>query len=202
MFKINTYLKINLVLIVSLSLMPTYAAEKPKSLKKQTLAANYLTAQEAYDLKNKQGNNLLFVDIRTPSEWVFVGTPKNLDINIPFLTLDYKQWDEKRSSFKKVPNTQFLSGFNSIIKSRNLSKDSSIVLLCRSGKRSAKAANLLTSSGYSKVYTIVDGFEGDKVKLGDNKGKRQVNGWKNAGLPWTYKLDKSHLSLEHISSKE
>ena len=182
--------------------MPVYAAEKPQSLKKQTMAANYLTAQEAYDLKQQEGNKLLFVDIRTPSEWVFVGAPENLDINIPFLTIDYKQWIEKISSFKKIPNKHFLSGFNSIISARNLTKDSSIILLCRSGKRSAKAANLLTSTGFSKVYTVVDGFEGDKAKQGVNKGKRGVNGWKNAGLPWTYKLDRKQLVLEQTAIEE
>jgi len=187
---------VSAVIISILFLIPAYAAEKPQSIKKQTLSDHYLTAKEAYDLKQQQGDKLLFVDIRTPSEWVFVGTPKNLDTNIPFLTIDYKQWDDKNSSFKKVPNTQFLSGFNSVVKSKNLSKDNSIILLCRSGKRSAKAANLLSSVGYSKVYTIVDGFEGDKAKQGTDKGKRVVNGWKKSGLPWTYKLDKNRLTLQ------
>jgi len=196
MSKLSKYL---LPAIILFSL-PIYAAEKPQSAKKQTIAENYLTAQEAYNLKQQQGKNLLFVDIRTPSELVFVGSPKNLDINIPFLTIDYKQWDDKKSSFKKVPNKQFLSGFSHVINSKKLTKDSSIILLCRSGKRSAKAANLLSSVGYSNVYTIVDGFEGDKVKLGKNKGKRGVNGWKNAGLPWTYKLDRNRLDLEHTSN--
>lgn len=179
-----------------LFLNPAYGAEKPKSIKKQTVSENYLTAKEAYNLKQQQGDKLLFVDIRTPSEWVFVGTPENVDVNIPFLTIDYKQWDDKKSSFKKVPNTNFLSGFNTAVKSKSLTKDNSIILLCRSGKRSAKAANLLSAIGYSKVYTIVDGFEGDKAKQGANKGKRVVNGWKKSGLPWTYKLDKKHLTLQ------
>ena len=191
MLKFKNYL----VLILLLYVVPVHAADKPKSLKKQTTADNYLTAKEAYNLKQQQGAKLLFVDIRTPSELVFVGAPENMDINIPFLTLDYKHWDEQSSSFKKVPNGQFLSTFNTVIQSKNLTKASPVVLLCRSGKRSAQAANLLISNGYSKVYTIIDGFEGDKAKWGKNKGKRTVNGWKNAGLPWGYKLDRNHLSL-------
>jgi len=189
----------NLIIISSLCILPAYAADKPTSLKKQTIAGNYLSAEEAYYLKQQQGKDLLFVDIRTPSELVFVGTPENLDINIPFLTLDYKHWDTKKSSFKKVPNKHFLSAFNAVLNSKNLTKDSSIVLLCRSGKRSAKAANLLSSTGYSKIYTVVDGFEGDKVKFGKNMGKRGVNGWKNAGLPWTYKLDRNRMNINQAS---
>ena len=30
----------------------------------------------------------------------------------------------------------------------------------------------------------MEGFEGDK----DEAGVRSANGWRNAGLPWTYKL--------------
>lgn len=186
---------VSAVIISILFLIPLYAAEKPKSIKKQTAAGKYLTAKEAYDLKQKRGEELLFIDIRTPSELVFVGAPENLDMNIPFLTLDYKQWDESKSSFIKVPNTQFIPEINRVIDAKKLTKESSIILLCRSGKRSAEAANLLISSGYSKVYTVIDGFEGDTKKWGDNKGKRVVNGWKNAGLPWTYKLDRSRLSF-------
>lgn len=31
---------------------------------------------------------------------------------------------------------------------------------------------------------FVDGFEGDKGE----SGARDVTGWRNAGLPWTYKI--------------
>ena len=33
-----------------------------------------------------------------------------------------------------------------------------------------------------------DGFEGDKAKEGDMAGQRVVNGWRNAGLGWSYKI--------------
>lgn len=48
----------------------------------------------------------------------------------------------------------------------------------------------------SEVYSVTDGFEGDKAKAGPRKGERVVNGWKNAGLPWTYTLDKSAMYWE------
>jgi rhodanese-related sulfurtransferase len=65
--------------------------------------------------------------------------------------------------------------------------------MCRSGSRSASATNLLSENGYKNVYTVTDGYEGDKAKSGDMKGQRVVNGWKNSGLPWSYKLDKSKM---------
>jgi hypothetical protein len=36
---------------------------------------------------------------------------------------------------------------------------------------------------------VVDGFEGDMSK----DGRRAVNGWKNAGLPWSYQLAREKM---------
>jgi rhodanese-related sulfurtransferase len=178
--------------IVALSLS---AAEKPKSISKQTIAEYYLSAQEAYYLKKKKNNGLLFVDIRTPAELVFVGKPDNIDINIPFMNIDFNQWDSDKSFFKKIPNESFVSDFNKLLDLKKLTKNTPIILLCRSGKRSAKAVNVLTAKGYSKVYTIVEGFEGDKAKEGNNKGKRVVNGWKKQGLPWSYQVTQNDFKM-------
>jgi len=68
--------------------------------------------------------------------------------------------------------------------------------MCRSGTRSSKAANLLYRLEYTKAYTVVDGFEGDKVKDGPRKGQRLVNGWKNANLPWSYKPSEQKVYVE------
>jgi hypothetical protein len=54
---------------------------------------------------------------------------------------------------------------------------------------------MLAGTGYTKVYSVVDGYEGDKAKDGPHKGQRTVNGWKNSGLPWTYSLDKDYMYL-------
>lgn len=74
-------------------------------------------------------------------------------------------------------------------------KDARIILSCRSGDRSARAADLMAKSGYTNVWSAIEGFEGDKAKDGPSKGKRTVNGWKNANLPWTYDLDKNKAFL-------
>ena len=66
--------------------------------------------------------------------------------------------------------------------------DDTIMLMCRSGARSAIAVNMLAKAGFTKAYNIVDGMEGDTApEPGDpGHGKHTVNGWKNAGCPWTY----------------
>jgi rhodanese-related sulfurtransferase len=76
---------------------------------------------------------------------------------------------------------------------KKLDSDSTVVLICRSGDRSAAAANLLAEAGFKRVYSVVDGVEGDLAKDGPKAGQRIVNGWKNAGLPWSYTLEKKKM---------
>ena len=42
---------------------------------------------------------------------------------------------------------------------------------------------------------MVDGFEGGQNKTGPSKGVRDVNGWRNSGLPWSYKLNFDKMFL-------
>jgi rhodanese-related sulfurtransferase len=75
------------------------------------------------------------------------------------------------------------------LKEKGLTKDDPVVLICRYGERSSRAADLLNDSGYKRVYVVVYGFEGELSE----KGRRNVNGWKVDGLPWSYELDKKKL---------
>ena len=107
--------------------------------------------------------------------------------------LDAAPTDQNSTKFAK--NTNFVADVEARLKQKKLTKDSTVILMCRSGKRSATAVNTLADAGFTKVYSVVDGYEGDKAKDGENKGKRTVNGWKNSGLPWTYSLDRDLLYL-------
>ena len=59
------------------------------------------------------------------------------------------------------------------------------------------AVNLLAENGFKHVYNIIDGMEGDMVKDPESlfKGMRLKNGWKNSGLPWTYKINPEKMKL-------
>jgi rhodanese-related sulfurtransferase len=165
--------------------------------KKQTPQGLYLSAIESYDLMQKNGKDVLFLDVRTRAEVDFLGMPTVADANIPYLLEgDWADWDEKKSTFKLIPNSGFLPAVEQQLAKKGLNKESKIVVMCRSGSRSAKAAKLLGEAGYKNVYTVVDGFEGDKAKDGAHKGQRLVNGWKNANLPWSYKLDREKMYWE------
>lgn len=161
---------------------------------KKTKPGLYLDASEAYALKQKLGDKAYFVDVRTRYEVTYLGMPTIADANVPYMEHpDDAAWDEKAGRFKLEPNNDFGPEMARRLGEKGLGKDDTVILLCRSGDRSARAANLLNDLGYRKVYTVVDGFEGDLAKDGPHAGQRAVNGWKNSGLPWTYKLDKSKL---------
>lgn len=166
--------------------------ELPK--KKQTTLGLYMTSKEAINYLNKKADSSLFVDVRSRAEVNFLGTPTLIDANIPYMELnEWYAWNSKKSNFKMEVNSDFASEIARRMKEKGLSKSDTIFVMCRSGSRSSKAANLLASLGYTRVFSIVDGFEGDKAKEGPMKGQRVVNGWKNNGLPWSYKLEKSKM---------
>ena len=76
--------------------------------------------------------------------------------------------------------------------------------MCRSGGRSAMAVNTLAKAGFTNVYNIIDGMEGDAVKDPGSvyQGQRLKNGWKNSGIPWTYQPDPQHMRFVRKESEE
>ncbi len=163
--------------------------------KKQTKLGLYMTAEQAYKHVDANMDKTLFVDIRTPSELNYLGAATVMDVHIPAVFMDTTGWNDKKHRYNRKKNDNFVSDMDAALKKKGLTKSDTVILMCRSGKRSATAANTLADNGYTKVYTVVDGYEGDKVKEGENKGKRMKNGWKNSGLPWTYSLDKDYMYL-------
>ncbi len=169
---------------------PVLAIDGSKvSAKKQTTLGLYFTATEAYKYTMDNMDKTLFVDIRTPSELNYLGATTVMDYHVPFVLMDIQSWNSKKHRYKRSNNANFVADVDKALAKKGLTKSDTVILICRSGKRTATAANLLAKNGYKKVYTIVDGYEGGKAKKGENKGKRVVDGWKNSGLPWTYSLD-------------
>lgn len=168
------------------------AAQVPEI--KRTKQALYLDAPEAYSLKQQLGDKAYFLDVRTRYEVSYVGMPTIADANIPYVEHpEEAPWDDKAGRFKLDVNSDFGPELARRLADKGLNKEDTIIVMCRSGDRSARAANLLNELGYRKVYSVVDGFEGDLARDGAKAGQRVVNGWKNAGLPWSYKLDKNKL---------
>ena len=170
------------------------AAPEPEDPKKQTPWGLYLDAKEAYAMKTAEGDRVLFVDVREPIEIMFTGFTDVVDVNVPFLIANRGKWHPTKPNFAMEKNPDFEPGIARALEARGLTKDAAVILMCRSGgTRGAPSANALWGKGYSQVYVVVDGFEGGTVKEGEKKNWRLKNGWKNAGLPWSYRLNKEKI---------
>jgi len=161
---------------------------------KKTKLGQYFSSQEAASFMDQHGSKALFLDVRTPAELEFLGMPSQADANVPYMKEpDFPAFDGAKGNFKLETNPDFLPEVRRRLAAKGLGPDDAIVLICRSGDRSAAASNLLAEAGFKNVYSVVDGFEGDLATDGPKAGQRAVNGWKNAGLPWSYKLDKAKM---------
>lgn len=196
---LKTLCAASLFAVASLSFAADWAPgttdwDKLPEVKRSKLAL-YLTPQQAYDMKKKDPKSVALFDVRTRSEAIYVGMASDADALVPYVEHPeiWSDWDDKRHMYKLEPNQDFMPELERRLKAMGLGKDATIILLCRSGDRSSKAADRLQMAGYSKVYSVAEGFEGDTAKGGAQDGQRVVNGWKNAGLPWTYKVDKARM---------
>jgi rhodanese-related sulfurtransferase len=162
---------------------------------KRTKLGLYLTPQQAHEMMQKDGKNILFLDIRTRAEAMYVGMPGGVDALVPYVEHQeiMVEWDDRRNIYMLESNIDFTKEVERRQKAKGLNKEATVILICRSGDRSAKASDLLEMHGFKKVFSITEGFEGDMGKEGAQAGRRLLNGWKNAGLPWSYKLDKAKM---------
>lgn len=122
-----------------------------------------VTPAEAHTLLQSV-HNIKLVDVRSKAELDWVGRiPGAIEI-------------ELRTYPGMQPNQQFMSQLTS-----QVSTDSTVLFICRSGARSNFAAQMATQANYTNCYNVLEGFEGDP----DESGHRgSVAGWKFAGLPW------------------
>lgn len=162
---------------------------------KVTRLALYLTPKQAYDMKMADPKGVALFDVRTRAEAMYVGMATTVDALVPFVEHQeiMSDWDEKRTMYKLDPNQDFVPEIARRLQELGLDKNAPVILLCRSGDRSSKAADRLQAAGYTKVYSVPEGFEGDRASAGPKQGQRVVNGWRNADLPWSYKLEKGKM---------
>ena len=189
------YLALLFVGIITCS--ASFAAEKPSDPEKQTSWNLYVDSKEAYAMKQAKTDEILFVDVRDPIEIMFTGFTDVVDINIPFKLSNPASWHLKKPVFEMTTNKNFEPMIEKALIARGLDKSSPIILMCRSGgTRGAPSAKMLEGKGYENVYVVTDGFEGGKIKQGEQKNWRLKNGWKNAGLPWSYNLNKEKMYVQ------
>lgn len=125
----------------------------------------HLQPTEAWQLL-QQYPQALFVDVRMEIESLYVGRPPGV-ANIPWYEYPDLTPDPAR--------------FASAVGREAGDKHRLVVLICRSGKRSADAGLALEAAGFTQVVNVVHGFEGE---LDESFHRSTINGWRHAGLPW------------------
>jgi rhodanese-related sulfurtransferase len=107
----------------------------------------------------------LFLDCRSEMEYLFVGHPVGA---LHVAWNDGADWSVNRAFVEQV---QKLAA----------AKSRPIVLICRSGNRSQEAGEELERAGFTRVYNVQHGFEGELDEL---QHRNTRAGWRFEGLPW------------------
>lgn len=142
----------------------------------------YVDAVGAHRLKHDNPRAVVLIDVRGRLEVGLTGQPARTDLHVPLLdTALPLRWDAATGGWAMTPNSGFARAVAERLAVLGFGRDTPLLLLCGSGERSARAADALAALGYTRTINVVDGFEGDI----DADGRRAINGWKNAGLPWT-----------------
>ncbi len=115
----------------------------------------------------KENPDAVFIDCRSEMEYMFVGHPVGAMI-VPWY--DGSDW-ELNPHF--VGQVKKIAGANFVHRP--------VVLICRSGNRSAEAGAALERAGFRNVMNVLHGFEGE---LDDNHHRNSRSGWRVEGLPW------------------
>ena len=139
-----------------------------KKLNKNEL--NNLSPEDANSLLHESSSALL-IDIRSNMEFLFVGHPKGA-LHVPWI--DEPDWCVN-PNFEKEIRQLMLGGIC------DAEASPPIILICRSGKRSVDAGNVLLEAGFHFVCHIDEGFEGDRDQ---DYHRSTVGGWRYRGLPW------------------
>jgi len=131
-----------------------------------------INSKEAWELLQNEPNTA-FIDVRSDMEFLFIGHPAGA-VNIPWI--NEPDW---------IVNPDFVRDVRKLILGGVIDTPEHhgvpVVLICRSGKRSDEACNLLVENGFHRVYNIKDGFEGE---LDDQHHRSSLAGWRFDGLPW------------------
>jgi rhodanese-related sulfurtransferase len=104
-----------------------------------------------------------YVDVRTEDEFD-AGHPEGA-VNVPIML---------HEAGGMVPNADFVS-----VMARTFAKDAPLIVGCKMGGRSARAAQELEAAGFTRVLDQCAGWDGTKGTFGEVL----TEGWSRAALP-------------------
>jgi rhodanese-related sulfurtransferase len=147
----------------SYDLAAELAAVRERAAAQKLPYAGGVPAELAWALV-KAGTAVL-VDVRSAEERKFVGhVPDSLHV----------AW---ATGTALTRNPRFVKEVEAKVKDKN----ATVLFLCRSGKRSALAAEAVTKAGYKNVFNVLEGFEGE---IDEHQHRGGLGGWRFHELPW------------------
>jgi rhodanese-related sulfurtransferase len=111
-----------------------------------------------------QAGAAVLIDVRTTEERKFVG-------HVPGTA--HVAW---ATGTALTRNPRFVRELEAKVRKTDV-----VLLLCRSGKRSALAAEAAAKAGFTRVFNVSEGFEGE---LDEARHRGSADGWRFRGLPW------------------
>ena len=131
----------------------------------------------------------VMIDCRTRAEWEHTGIP---DLSAIGKTVILETLVDEMGRL----NQNFLGRVGEIAQPQT-----PIYIICRSGRRSAGACQMLAAHGYANTCNVAEGFEGhhnnaglgqtglgqtglEQTGLGQTGLEAVIEGWKSRGLPW------------------
>ena len=115
----------------------------------------------------QQGQAVL-VDVRSAEELKFVGHVPG-SVHVPWAT-----------GTALTRNPRFVRELEARLAAHG-GKEAVALLLCRSGKRSVLAAQAAAAAGFTQVFNVLEGFEGE-IDAAQHRGGS--DGWRFHHLPW------------------
>ena len=115
-----------------------------------------------------QAGHAVLVDVRSAEERKFVGhVPAS--VHVPWAT-----------GTALTRNPRFVRELEAKLAPQG-GKEAVALLLCRSGKRSVLAAQAAAAAGFTHVFNVLEGFEGE-IDAAQHRGGS--DGWRYHQLPW------------------
>jgi rhodanese-related sulfurtransferase len=118
-----------------------------------------VTPEEAKALLDE---GYVYLDVRSEPEFEAGHPPKAL--NVPL---------QHAAAGGLTPNEDFVS-----VVEANIPKDARVVIGCKAGGRSRRAAEILSAAGYENLADLSAGWDGKRDAFG-----RLIPGWSRQGLP-------------------
>ena len=144
------------------SIHPVLDQARRASLASALAYSGEVTPEQAWDLA--QSGAAILVDVRSAEELRFVGHVPG-SVHVAWAT-----------GVSLTRNPRFARELES-----KVGKDKPVLFLCRSAKRSARAAEVAVKAGFRYAFNVLEGFEGELDEKGHRGGQ---GGWRFRGLPW------------------